>query len=84
MVNFILSTLPTFYIGKIKLPPIVIMLINKYRKHHMWRGVDLNARKPPLIVWKLATRPKKEGGLGIVNQEIQNKCSPIEESPQVL
>jgi hypothetical protein len=47
--------------GKIKIPPIVIKQIDKYRKHCMWRGADLNARKPPLAAWKLATRPKKEG-----------------------
>jgi hypothetical protein len=38
----------------------------------MSRGAYLNARKPPLTVWKLATRPKKEGWLGILNLETQN------------
>jgi hypothetical protein len=72
MVNSILSALPTFYMGKIKIPPTVIKQIDKYKKHCMWRGADLNARKPPLATWKLATRPKKEGGLGILNLETQN------------
>jgi hypothetical protein len=35
----------------------------------MWRGVGLNARKPPLAAWQLTTRPKKEGELGILNLE---------------
>jgi hypothetical protein len=62
MVNVVLSSLPTFYMGKLKLPPIVVRQIYKYRKHCMWRGVDLNARKPPLAAWNLATKPKKMGG----------------------
>jgi hypothetical protein len=37
-------------------------MIEKYRKHYFWRGSDLNAKKPPLEAWHLATRPKKEGG----------------------
>jgi hypothetical protein len=33
MVNSVLSSLTTFYMGKIKLPPIVVEQIDKYRKH---------------------------------------------------
>jgi hypothetical protein len=62
MVNSVLSSLPTFYMGKIKLPLAVIKKIHKYRKHSMWRGADLNARKPPLTAWNLAIRPKNEEG----------------------
>jgi hypothetical protein len=72
MVNGVLSSLPTFYMGKLKLPPIVVRQIYKYRKHCMWRGADLNARKPPLAAWNLATKPKKMGGLGIINLHTQN------------
>jgi hypothetical protein len=32
----------------------------------------MNARKPPLVVWKLAMRPIKNGGLGIINLSTQN------------
>jgi hypothetical protein len=46
----------------IKLPPTIVKMIEKYRKHYFWRGSDLNAKKPPLEAWHLATRPKKEGG----------------------
>jgi hypothetical protein len=38
----------------------------------VWRGEDLNARKPPLAVWKLATRSKENGGMGIMNLATQN------------
>jgi hypothetical protein len=72
MVNSVLSALPSCYMEKIKLSPTVIGQIDKYRKHCRWRGADLNAKKPPLVAWKLATRPKSEGGLGIINLQTQN------------
>jgi hypothetical protein len=66
MVNSILSALHTFYMSTIKLPPTIIKMIDKYRKHCFWRGFDLNVKKHPLVAWQLATMPKKEGGLGII------------------
>jgi hypothetical protein len=71
MVNSVLSALPTFYMGNIKLPPAVIEQIDKYRKYCMWRCSDLNNKKPPLAAWSLATRLKNDGGLGI-NLKTQN------------
>jgi hypothetical protein len=73
MVNSVLSTIPTFYIGEIKFPMTVVkQIIDKYIKHCMWRAADINARNPPLVAWKLATKPQKEGRLGILNLETQN------------
>jgi hypothetical protein len=61
-----------FYMSNLKLPPSTYKQIDKYRKHCMWRGAEMNARKPPLAAWKLATRPKRNGGLGIINLSTQN------------
>jgi hypothetical protein len=74
MVNSVLSALLTFFMGKIKLPPSVIRQIDKYRKHCTSRGSDLNTNKPPLAVWSLATKPKKERGLEIINLRTQNEA----------
>jgi hypothetical protein len=60
MDNSVLSTLPTFFMSTLKLPPTIIKLKDKYRKHYFWGGSDLNGKKPPLAAWSLATRPKKE------------------------
>jgi hypothetical protein len=43
--------------GNIKLLPTIIEQIDKYRKHCMWRGSDLNNMKPPLAAWSLVTVP---------------------------
>jgi hypothetical protein len=49
MVNSILSSLPTFTMSTLKLHSTVIKQIDKYRKHMLWRGVDLseNPQKQP-------------------------------------
>jgi hypothetical protein len=35
MVNPVLSTLPTFYMGNLKLPPSIYKKIDKYTKHEL-------------------------------------------------
>jgi hypothetical protein len=56
----------------IKLPVDIINQIEKYRRHCLWAGGEVNARKPPLAAWKLVTRPKMKGGLGIIRLRPQN------------
>jgi hypothetical protein len=45
MVNLVLSALPIFFMSNIKLPPTIINMVEKYRKHYFWRGSDLNDKK---------------------------------------
>jgi hypothetical protein len=71
MVNSVFSLLPAFYMSKVKLPPIVVKQVDKYRKYCMWRSSDINVKKPPLAAWSLATWPKSEG-LGILNIATHN------------
>jgi hypothetical protein len=66
MVNSVLSSLPTFYMSAIKVPIDILNQIDRYRRHYLWRGSDVNAKKPPLAAWKLVCRPKKKGGLGVI------------------
>jgi hypothetical protein len=44
----------------------VIKQIDKFKKHCLWRGADLNAKTPPKAAWDLVCLPKKEGGLGFI------------------
>jgi hypothetical protein len=62
MVNSVLSSLPTFYMCSIKVPQEIWKQIDKYKRHCLWRGGDINAKKPPLVAWKMVTRPKSKGG----------------------
>jgi hypothetical protein len=72
LVNSVLTFLPIFYMCTIKLPVEVLNQIDKYRRHCLWRGGDINAKKPPMVAWKLVTRPKRKGGLGVIRLRLQN------------
>jgi hypothetical protein len=84
LVNSVMSSLPTFYMCTIKLPISIIKQIDKYRRHCLWRGGDLNAKKSPLAAWKLVTRPKKKGGLGVLKLRVQNDALLMKKLTQVL
>jgi hypothetical protein len=66
MVNLVLSLLPTFFMSTLKVPIAIINQIDRYMRHCLWRGGDLNAKKPPLAAWKMVCKPKRKGGLGVI------------------
>ena len=61
-----------YFMSTFKLHKIVVKQIDKYRKHYLWRGSDINARSAPKAAWELVRLPKKEGGLGVLNLETHN------------
>jgi hypothetical protein len=67
MVNLVLPSLTTFYLCSIKVPAAIIKQIDKYMRHCLWRGGDLNNKKPPMAAWRMVTRPKSKGGLRVIN-----------------
>jgi hypothetical protein len=52
----------------------VLNEFNKYRRHCLWRKKDIEAKCTPLATWDMVYRPKDQGGLGIINLRVQNKC----------
>ena len=74
LTNAVFSALPTFYICTFKLHKTVIKQIDKFRKHCLWTGADLNARTPPKAVWHMVCLPKSQGGLGVINLTTQNEA----------
>lgn len=47
MVKSVLSSIAIFQCCTIKLPKGVVKQSDKYGKHCLWRGADLNAKQPP-------------------------------------
>lgn len=72
LTNAVFSALPTFFMCSLRLPKSIIKQIDKYRKHCLWRGSDINSKKPPKAAWSLVRKPKNEGGLGIIDIEKQS------------
>jgi hypothetical protein len=58
LVNAVLSSLPTFYMCILQLPVEVIDQINKYRRHCLWRGTNLNKKGNCLAAWSKVQKPK--------------------------
>jgi len=72
--NAVLTALPTFHMCALALPKGVIKQIDKARRHCLWRGSDINSKKPPKAAWELVCRRKEEGGLGVLDLKRQNEA----------
>ena len=67
LVNSVIFSLPTYAMCTLQLPGSVIDYIERARRHCLWRASDSNARMKPLVAWPKCCKPKKKGGLGIIN-----------------
>jgi hypothetical protein len=74
LTNAVFTSLPTFFMCSLELPKTVIKQIDKFTKHCLWRGVDINARKPPKAAWEMVCKPKGEGGRGVIDIKRQNEA----------
>jgi hypothetical protein len=72
MVNSVLTSTVIYQCCTLKLHKGVVNQIDKYRKHCLWRGSDVNSRKPSKAAWPYVCLPKKEGGLGVLNLHTHN------------
>jgi hypothetical protein len=80
LVNSILSSMATFYLCSIKVPIEILNQIDKYIRHCVWNGGDINGRKDSLVARKKVTRPKMKGGLGVIKLRVQNEALLVKKS----
>jgi len=66
--------MPTFAMCTFKLQDTIVEQIDKYRRHCLWRGSDMNSKKPAVAACPLVCRSKEEGGLGALNLRTQNEA----------
>ncbi|KAG8098412.1 hypothetical protein GUJ93_ZPchr0013g35805 [Zizania palustris] len=52
----------------------VINHIDRARRHCLWRGYNSGSTSHPRVAWKLVCKPKRKGGLGVVNLRTQNSA----------
>jgi hypothetical protein len=71
LVNSILSSLPTYFMLTLRLPPGLILVIDRARRHCLWKRKDKD-KVNSLDAWDMVCKPKNKGGLGIINLQIQN------------
>ena len=56
-----------------EIPKEVLKKLNFYRSRFFWQG-DGHKRKYRLSKWDILCRPKEQGGQGIMDLNVQNKC----------
>jgi hypothetical protein len=62
----------------LKIPVATVKKIDSYRKHCLWRGNDVNSKKPALAAWSMITQTKKWGpGSGKIRDAQQGFVSEV-------
>ena len=72
LVNSVFSSLPTFLMCSLKLPKGFIKSVDRARRHCLWDKRQDSTSFAGLAAWRTVCQPKKKGGLGVINLELQN------------
>jgi hypothetical protein len=72
LVNSVLSSLITFSMCSVQVPVAVHDYVDRARRHCMWTKSEITGKSKPMVAWRKCTRPKRKGGLGIINLINQN------------
>jgi hypothetical protein len=62
-----------FMLSFYEIPMTILHKLDYYRSRFFWQG-DNHKKKYRLAKWSIICRPTDQGGLGILDLEIQNKC----------
>ncbi|CAO2167262.1 unnamed protein product [Urochloa humidicola] len=74
LVNCVISSMITYAMCTLQVPVTVLDYIDTARKKCLWRGSDINGKTKPLVAFNKCTKPKRKGGLGIINLRSQNSA----------
>src|SRR3989337_1881294 len=73
LINSLLTSMPMFLLSFFEVPKGVRKRLDFFRSRFFWQS-DEAKKKYRLSRWDIICRPKDQGGLGIENLEIKNKC----------
>ena len=73
LLNSVLNSLPMFMMSFFEIPKGVLKNLDHFRSRFFWQGSS-DKHKYRLAKWDILCRPKGQGGLGILNLQLQNKC----------
>ena len=73
LINSVLSNMSMYMFLFFEIPREVLKRLYYFRSRFFWQG-DGHKQKYRLTKWNVLCRPKEQGGLGILDLEIQNKC----------
>lgn len=70
----VLSSLPLHYMSALRVPKTVIKAIDRRRRAFFWTGEEKCHGSKCLVAWEMVQATKANGGLGIKDLELQNRC----------
>jgi hypothetical protein len=73
LINFILMSMVLFMLSFFQVPRGVLEKIEYFRSRFFWQNDD-HKKKYRLAKWEILCQPKDQGGVGIMNIDIQNQC----------
>ena len=73
LINSVLSSLPMFMMSFFEVLRGVLKKIEYFRSRFFWQN-DEHKKKYRPTKWNILCQPKQQGGLGIQNLDLQNKC----------
>jgi hypothetical protein len=73
LINSVLTSLVMFMLSFFEIPRGVLERIDCFRSGFFWQGGN-HKKKYRLARWDILCQPKDQGGLGIQNIDVQNKC----------
>jgi hypothetical protein len=73
LLNSVLSSLPMFLLSFFELPKGVMKKIDYFRSRFFWQS-DEHKKKYRLTKWEVICTPRDQGGLGVLNLDVQNRC----------
>lgn len=83
-VNSLITSLPMYFLSTNKIPAPILEQVDKHRMHGLWNGGEITKKVGCLVAWKKVTRPKEEGGLGIIDLKVGSKTLQNDVSTQVF
>jgi hypothetical protein len=66
--------MPIHYLCSLDIPYGAIDVMDRARRHCLWRKIRYDEKAYSLASSEMVCKPKKKGGLGVINLKLQNKC----------
>ena len=73
LINSVLSSLPMFMMSFFEIPRGVLKMLDYFRSRFFWQS-DEHKIKYRLTKWEIVCTPKDQGGFGVLNLDVHNKC----------
>jgi hypothetical protein len=75
VINSLLTSIAMFVMCSIQIRPKILEHIEKLRRQCLWNKKTEEGEKCfSLIAWDKVCRPKKKGGVGVLNLKLQNEA----------